>query len=209
MTRAAILMACLFALSGCGGMMLTFAGANLVSVIHSDKTLPDFAISGETGKNCTLLHAARNEPYCQSPLPDQTEVLADLAANRYCYRTLGGIDCYDRPDYVASGLTRIEFAAGYLDQPGGRAPNVAKDVPAPMAQADPPTPAPNPAPAKPPVKVLAKAPPRARAAAPPPVPSPSATPGVPTPDRVSATLAQVPPRAKVPPLGLEPGQGTY
>ena len=27
----------------------------------------------------------------------------------YCYRTLGGVSCYDRPDYTASRQTRIIF----------------------------------------------------------------------------------------------------
>jgi len=36
-----------------------------------------------------------------------------LSASLYCYRTLGGISCYDRPDYMAS-QTRLNYAHGYL-----------------------------------------------------------------------------------------------
>jgi hypothetical protein len=39
--------------------------------------------------------------------------MASLSASLYCYRTLGGVSCYDRPDYMAS-QTRLNYAYGYL-----------------------------------------------------------------------------------------------
>jgi hypothetical protein len=112
MARVAILLLSLLGLSGCDPMSATFVAANMVTVIHGDKTLPDYVFSSQTKKNCSLLHAARNEEYCQDEPPSDTEALGDLADNRYCYRTLGGVDCYDRPDFLASGQTRVNFAAG-------------------------------------------------------------------------------------------------
>ena len=132
MARAAFLIACLLGLSGCGFMAATFVGANVVTVIHADKTIPDMVLSARRGKNCSLLHASRNQPYCQSAPPDPTEVLAALADNRYCYRTLGRIDCYNRPDFLASGLTRVNFATGCLPanrEPAPLAQRQAKGVP--------------------------------------------------------------------------------
>lgn len=117
MARVAILVLSLLGLSGCDPMSATFVAANMATVIHGDKTLPDYVFSSQTKKNCSLLHAARNEEYCQDDPPSDTAALADLADNRYCYRTLGGIDCYDRPDFLASGQTRVNFAAGgYLPE---------------------------------------------------------------------------------------------
>ncbi len=203
MTRAALLLACMCLLSGCEGLVVAFVGANMATVIHADKTIPDIALSNQRQKNCSLLHAARNEPYCQDPPPDQTEILADLAANRYCYRTLGGIDCYERPDFLASGLTQVDFTAGYLARPDGSAPMAKKKAPPPaMAEVPPPA-----------AELAASAEPAApepkeamAASTPPPAPmalapdeAPTAKP--PHPDR--AALAQVPP------LVAEPGQGTY
>ena len=129
MTRTALLLACLAGLSGCAEMGLVFVGANMATIIHADKTIPDFAISAQKKQNCSLLHAAKNEPYCQ-PLPeDPRRALADLAATRYCYRTLGTITCYDRPDYMASAETRVRFDNGFLPAP----PNTAEPVRAPLA----------------------------------------------------------------------------
>ena len=66
MARAAFLLISLLALSGCGALAITFVGANMATVIHADKTIPDMVLSARSGKNCSLLHASRNEPYCQS-----------------------------------------------------------------------------------------------------------------------------------------------
>ncbi len=153
MARAAFLLACLIGLSGCEVMAVSFVGANMATLIHTDKTIPDIALSSQRGKDCSLLHASRNEPYCQSAPPDPTDTLAELADNRYCYRTLGRIDCYDRPDFLASGHTRVNFATGYLPsnrEPASMAQRQAKGVPMAgiPAPAEPPllaSPAPTPA----------------------------------------------------------------
>ena len=128
MTRTALLLACLVGLSGCAEAGLVFVTANMATVIHADKTIPDFALSGQTKQNCSLLHAAEGEPYCQPPPQDARQALADLAAIRYCYRTLGDIICYDRPDYMASAETRLRFDTGFP-----AAPSVAAPDPAPLA----------------------------------------------------------------------------
>lgn len=186
MTRAALLLACMCLLSGCDGLAIAFVGANMATVIHADKTIPDIALSSQRQKNCSLLHAARNEPYCQDPPPDQTEVLAELAGNRYCYRTLGGIDCYERPDFLASGLTQVDFTAGYLARPDASMPMAKKKAPLPV-MAEVPAPAAEPT-----------------AGTEPAVSDPKEAMAAPTrPERVPPALAQVPP------LAVEPGQGTY
>lgn len=101
------------------------AGFNLVSYVHTDKTLTDHAISFITEENCSIRHSANNQPYCQ-PLPE-----ADLAAGGgsnapyndpnslgdseiasapsvFCYRTLGKISCYSEPDPTASSYAAMQ-----------------------------------------------------------------------------------------------------
>jgi len=119
MTRTALLLGCLLGLSGCAASAV-FVGANMATLMHGKKTIPDFAVSAQKKQNCSLLHASRNEPYCQpTPADTSRQALAVMAESRYCYRTLGGVSCYDRPDYVASSQTRVDFAAGYVPEPQG------------------------------------------------------------------------------------------
>ena len=219
MARTAFLLACFLSLSGCGTAVLTFVGTNMATVVHAENTIPDIILSSRSGKNCSLLHASRNEPYCQSAPPDPTKVLAELASNRYCYRTLGRIDCYTRPDFLASGYTRVNFATGYLPDIRTPAPKElrsgkhvsmaglpgpAEAIAAPPAAASAAPPAavtqgtmgPNPA-----VKAVAEDVPGQRDAAP---RAPSAVP----PDLMDPGLTGTP-VAQVPPLGALPSEGTY
>jgi hypothetical protein len=97
MTRVSILFTMLLWVSACGmDPSVVMTGGSIISLIHTDKTLTD------------------HEPYCQDP-PAMTpaEQLAITSASLYCYRTLGGVSCYDRPDYTASNQTRVNYAYGY------------------------------------------------------------------------------------------------
>ena len=214
MTRTAFLLACLLGLSACDPVTL-FAGANLTTLAHTGKSIPDFFMSSQTKKNCSIVHASRNEEYCQDAPPSQAETLAALADTRYCYRTLGGIDCYDRPDFLASGLTRVEFAAGgYLPAQGEPAPMALRDPPG-LAMGGIPAPALEPAPTAMPEQLK----PQARTTSdsgvkPGAKPDTTGTPpaSLTRPAPAGATsLAQVPrvQQATVPPLAPLPGQGTY
>lgn len=185
MTRTALLLACLACLAGlpgCAGMGLAFVGANMATLMHTDKTIPDIMLSEQRGKDCSLLHAANNEPYCQSAPEDPRQVLAKLAETRYCYRTIGAITCYDRPDYMASAETRLRFDSGYLSEGHDPAPDLASAAPAMEPSAAP-------AMAAAPTDVPEMAPPAAPPAA--PIPPPAA------------------PAAKMPPLEPVPGLGPY
>lgn len=96
------------ACSSAPGMVVAAAG--LVSFVHTDKTLTDHAISMATEKNCSLLHSANNEPYCQELEPEISaeEIEAEaLMAQTHCYRTLGAISCYRQPDTMASAHARV------------------------------------------------------------------------------------------------------
>jgi len=117
MTRLPLLLIALLSLAACTPAgTAALAGAGLVSLAYTDKTLTDHAVSGALEEDCSVLHFDNNEPYCQERRPDgqDRDEMAALAASLYCYRTLGGVSCYDRPDYMASNQTRLNFAHDYL-----------------------------------------------------------------------------------------------
>ena len=68
-------------------------------VVGSDKTIADHLISLNSGKNCSFIRKERGLPYCEE---DEVTV----QPNVYCYKTLGEVTCYDRPDprYQKLGL---------------------------------------------------------------------------------------------------------
>lgn len=199
MSRTALLLACLLGLPGCTAVAGIFVGANVATLIHADKTIPDIVLSEQRGTNCSLLHAARNEPYCQAAPPDPVETLAALANNRYCYRTLGRIDCYDRPDFMASGQTRVNFATGFL--PAGRDTAPLAGIAAPAAKDE----------TKSAAIASSALPPPAKAAMAEPEAEAEGAAG----DTATTAPAKIDPRltgtplAQVPPLLTLPGQGTY
>jgi hypothetical protein len=126
MTRLPLLLVALMGLAACDpATTATLAGASLVSLIYTDKTLADHAVGMALKEDCSVLHTVDKKPYCQDiPVEDHGEHMASLSASLYCYRTLGGVSCYDRPDYMAS-QTRLNYAYGYLPStaPGGTIEN--------------------------------------------------------------------------------------
>ncbi len=117
MTRSPLLLIAFLGLAACSPASTAFlTGASLVSLAYTDKTIGDQAASFAYKQDCSILNLADNEPYCQVLVPEdaQNQAIATLAASLYCYRTLGGISCYDRPDYMASNQTRLDYAYGNL-----------------------------------------------------------------------------------------------
>ncbi len=128
MTRIAIFCAALLGLSACGTPAEMAATANWLVFVGTHKTVIDLAASWATEEDCALVHVfahpsmnANHEPYCQKPIADdRSEQMAIWSATLFCYRTLGGVSCYDRPDYTASSATRVDFAYGFEPPPAGR-----------------------------------------------------------------------------------------
>ena len=113
MTRAALILASLIGLSGCdAGTTAVLAGAGLATFVHTDKTVTDHAVSWATEEDCALLHAANAEPYCQAR-PEPRARMTETTAASHCYRTLGTVTCYDRPDRAASHEVRVDHAHGF------------------------------------------------------------------------------------------------
>jgi len=74
-------------LSGCTSIV----GLDAVSIMGTDKSIVDHAVSLSSGKNCSSLRLEQGRYYCEEDTPEiRTQV--------YCYSTLGRPTCYDRPD---------------------------------------------------------------------------------------------------------------
>lgn len=68
-----------------------YAMINGVFLVATDKTMEDHVISVASGKNCSSVRAGTGRSYCE-------EDELNPSPSVYCYRTLGNITCYDRPD---------------------------------------------------------------------------------------------------------------
>ncbi|MBB4284700.1 hypothetical protein [Roseospira goensis] len=71
---------------------LTAGAVNIASVVASDKTIPDHVVSLVTGHDCSTVRYGDGGYYCVQPLPANMPVETRL----YCYRSIGGITCYDK-----------------------------------------------------------------------------------------------------------------
>ncbi|HEY9569138.1 MAG TPA: hypothetical protein VIR38_13685 [Thalassobaculum sp.] len=88
------------------------AGASLVSFVHTDKTVGDHFATWAFAKDCSTLTLANGEGYCRAFVSAEEQAAAEAAAKAeqaatYCYRTLGDITCYRRPDPMASSAVRV------------------------------------------------------------------------------------------------------
>ena len=130
MTRILVICAGLLGLSACGGEVgLAMLAASTASFIHTDKTVVDHAVSYSTDRDCSILYMANDENYCKPTEPIEPGQVAYMSSVLYCYRTLGGVSCYDRPDYTASSQTRVVFGDTMIS-PLGSAPVAALHEPA-------------------------------------------------------------------------------
>lgn len=85
-------------LAACGPETLVSTGLGVASLQTTDKTLADHAVGLVTDQDCSSLRAARGDAWCLS----QEELEARVPAQpEFCYRTIGGVSCYDRPDSTA------------------------------------------------------------------------------------------------------------
>jgi len=85
--RILMAMASLLVLSACIG----YGAAEGVSLIVTEKSLGDHAVSIYSGKDCSSVRLERGGAYCaEDEIKPRTLV--------YCYRTLGNVNCYTRPN---------------------------------------------------------------------------------------------------------------
>ena len=60
------------------------------TVVTTDKTITDHAISLISGKDCSTVRTEQGRSFCK-----EDEVNPE--PNVYCFQTIGGIDCYREP----------------------------------------------------------------------------------------------------------------
>ncbi len=130
MTRVFVICGALLGLTACGADIgLVLLATSTASFIHTDKTVVDHAVGFSTDRDCSILYMANDENYCKPTVPIEPSQVAYMSQALYCYRTLGGATCYDRPDYTASSETRIVFG-DTLIAPLASAPMAALQEPA-------------------------------------------------------------------------------
>ena len=82
MTRSPLLLVAFLGLAACTPASTAFlAGASLVSLAYTDKTLSDQAVSYAYKQDCSILNLADKEAYCQVLPPEdaQNRAIATLA----------------------------------------------------------------------------------------------------------------------------------
>jgi len=88
------------------------AGASLVSLAHTDKTVGDHVATWAFDEDCSTLALSNGEAYCRPFVTEEERAAAEAEAaarlaGTYCYRTLGAVTCYREPDEMASGMARV------------------------------------------------------------------------------------------------------
>lgn len=76
------------------------ASASIATFVQTDKTMTDHVVSYVSGDDCSILHTQDGGEYCRDTTEGPKD--ASVAQQTYCYRTLGGIDCYMQEDPKAS-----------------------------------------------------------------------------------------------------------
>ncbi len=87
-------------LSGCTMTEAMLASASIATFVQTDKTMTDHVVSYVSGEDCSILHTQDGGEYCR----DENGAVRDASVTQqtYCYRTLGGVDCYLQEDPKAS-----------------------------------------------------------------------------------------------------------
>jgi hypothetical protein len=89
-----VLASVVLVLAGCAGAGFVPGAAQLegASVVVTEKPFTDHIVSFFSGKNCSTIRREKGLTYCEE------DEMQPGATKVYCYRALGGVTCYDRPD---------------------------------------------------------------------------------------------------------------
>ncbi|ANC93135.1 hypothetical protein A6A40_08615 [Azospirillum humicireducens] len=89
------------ALAGCTSPLgLAAAGADVVTLNATRKTIGDHLVSAATGRDCSIISFEQSGDYC----PDKVEIDRSRV---YCYRTLADVECHHIPDPYRNGNTAL------------------------------------------------------------------------------------------------------
>lgn len=88
--RVIPVVAALLALGACT-MAPPVAAVEGTTAIITGKPLSDYVVSFASGKNCSTVRTNSGRTYCEEDEVNATPKV-------WCYRTIGRVSCYDRPD---------------------------------------------------------------------------------------------------------------
>lgn len=104
--RVVIVVMSLLALGGCSlaatapALVPPLAGLEGASIMGTKKSLVDHYVSYVTGKNCSTLRRDEGRTYCEEDEGGPPEEI-------YCYRTLGNVTCYAKPQPDMERVGRV------------------------------------------------------------------------------------------------------
>lgn len=101
MIRTVAILSALVLLGGCS-FIPGLAQVEAASTMGTSKTMTDHVISVTSGKNCSSVRREKGLTYCEE---DQ---LQPPPTSRHCYRTLGSVTCYDRPDPYEGRYSQVD-----------------------------------------------------------------------------------------------------
>jgi hypothetical protein len=84
------------ALSGCVPLIV----AETTSITNTKKSLVDHAVSSAVGEDCSMVNLSQIGQYCREQITVERPPV-------YCTKTLGGVDCHDKPDPYRNGSTPL------------------------------------------------------------------------------------------------------
>ncbi len=89
--RFLVALSLMFLFSACAALVPPVAAIEGVSAVATGKPLSDHLMSYSSGKNCSSVRSSTGRSYCEEEELNPTPKV-------YCYRTLGSVSCYDRPN---------------------------------------------------------------------------------------------------------------
>ena len=79
----------------------TLGGAEAISIMGTDKTVVDHIVSIGSGKDCSTIRREQGRTYC---VEDEVQINQNI----HCYKSIGSVTCYDRPDPYNMGHARVD-----------------------------------------------------------------------------------------------------
>ncbi len=89
--RTLIVLSGVLFLSSCAALAPPIAAIEGVSAVTTGKPLSDHIVSYSSGKNCSSVRSNTGRSYCEEEELNPTPKV-------FCYRTIGSVSCYNRPD---------------------------------------------------------------------------------------------------------------
>lgn len=93
-----------FLLQGCG--LAIYAATETASLSNTKKTASDHILSFLTGDDCSVLDYQKTGHYCHSAAEIAEQAAQERNPKTYCYRQLSGVNCYVKPDPLATTRTQ-------------------------------------------------------------------------------------------------------